>query len=386
MIKDRKTLGIYIHIPFCMAKCEYCDFLSFADFKQQDKYIDYLIKEIINSSIDSSLYLVETVFIGGGTPSSIDSAYIVRIMEALKKRFALSETAEITIECNPGTVDKDKLCDYKAVGINRISFGLQSADNDELKMLGRIHTYEEFLKSYNTALECGFDNINIDVMSGLMYQSVDKYEQTLKKVCELAPSHISAYSLIVEEETPLAKKLDILEGKGICPLPDENTERKMYHVTKDILSKYGYRRYEISNYAKEGFECRHNMSYWERVDYRGFGLGAASLIDESRYTNVRDFDSYYDMLDKGEEPFCESEILTKKDAMSEFMFLGLRKCDGIKKSEFFQKFGVEYDEVYSSVSEKYKKLNMLTDTKDTVCLTDEGMDVSNVIMADYLPD
>lgn len=381
----KTQLGIYIHIPFCVSKCIYCDFLSFSGReREQEKYISYLLKEIENVKLETEKYIVKSCFFGGGTPSVINAEYIEMILLALKKKFEFSENIEITIECNPGTVTEDKLKIYKNAGINRISFGLQSADNVELKELGRIHTYEEFLESYKMARNAGFLNINVDIMSGLPYQSLEKYQDTVKKVMALKPEHISAYSLIVEEGTPLKSKLDNMLEKGICVLPSEDMERQMYYDTKELLESQGYIRYEISNYCKKGYECRHNLGYWERVDYIGFGLNAASLINNTRFTNVTDFETYYRLLDKGKSCFMEIEQLSKDDAMSEHMFLGLRKSDGVSKKEFYERFGISLDEVYGNVNEKHIQMNLINDTGERICLTEFGMDVSNVVMAEYL--
>ena len=276
-------LEIYIHIPFCVKKCDYCDFLSApADLETKEKYVEALINEIKLNKNKMSEYVVDTVFIGGGTPSLLEENQISKIMSVLRDNCNMSENPEITIECNPGTITESKLWEYKKSGINRISFGLQSANDKELKSIGRIHNYAGFLESYNLARKCGFDNINVDLMSALPGQTLKSYEETLNKVVRLEPEHISAYSLIVEENTLMYDRVKKAQIKGINILPDEESERKMYYLTNNILRSNGYRKYEISNYSKPGKECKHNIGYWQRKEYLGFGIGAASLYKENR--------------------------------------------------------------------------------------------------------
>ena len=287
MIRN-KELEIYIHIPFCVKKCAYCDFLSGPqDEGIREKYVNALIEEICEYGDLTHKYHVTTIFLGGGTPSILEAPQIIRIFDALSRTFQIAGDAEITIEANPGTVTVEKLEAYKKCGINRISFGLQTTNNEELKLLGRIHTYEEFVESYQLARDCGFDNVNVDLISAIPKQTVESWKETLEKVIALVPEHISAYSLIVEDGTPFAN----VYGEG-CPgehdLPSEEEERAIYYRTEELLEKVGYHRYEISNYAREGKECRHNLGYWERREYLGIGLGAASLVDNARYKNTDD--------------------------------------------------------------------------------------------------
>ncbi len=414
-MKNKKDLGIYIHIPFCKQKCIYCDFLSGrADDSTKESYVKALLNEIKNianiykATIDD--YKVRTVFFGGGTPSVINADYIKEIMECLYNTFDVSKNAEITIECNPGTLDKVKADTYKSCGINRISFGLQSTDNNELKMLGRIHTFEKFKESLSIARQAGFDNINVDIMSALPGQTYASYKRTLENVIACDVEHISAYSLIVEENTPLYDKLDT----DYQPLPDEDTEREMYYCTEQLLGNAGFNHYEISNYAKPNYECKHNLSYWERTDYLGFGIGAASLFEEIRHTNIADRDKYirlnrceldfiqgdYNILNKSDmdnvdvkkcsinyyksELWEEESLLSVGEQMEEFMFLGLRKLKGIEKSEFKLCFGVDIYEVYGEVIEQNVNKGLLTDKGDRICLTDRGIDISNTVMADFM--
>ncbi len=376
-----KKLGLYIHIPFCVKKCRYCDFLSApCSEAEQEEYVKALAAEIVRSSDRFVDYSVDTIFIGGGTPSLLTPKQIEMIMETVHNHFSLEPYTECTIECNPGTVNERKAESWLLNGINRVSIGLQSANNHELKELGRIHTAEEFLDSYLLLSNVGFTNINIDLMSALPFQTEESFYGTLGSVAGLNPKHLSVYSLIVEEGTPL---YDWVHAGNEDKLPSEETERRMYYETRRILEGYGYHRYEVSNYAKPGYECRHNLGYWERKEYAGFGLGAASLVENRRYNNVSDLKEY--LCDCGRQKVNE-EILDKKDAMAEFMFLGLRKTEGIRKSDFFDVFGVEYDKVYKKATRELEAKGFLYVGENQVRLTDLGIDVSNVVLAEFLPD
>lgn len=396
-------LGIYIHIPFCVKKCDYCDFLSApSDEKTMECYTKALVKEIELNKELMKEYLVDTVFIGGGTPSILEGNLIAGIMRALRSNANIVEDAEITIECNPGTVTEEKLLSYKNAGINRISFGLQSANDEELRSIGRIHTYEEFLESYYMARECGFDNINIDLMSALPGQSEQSFKETLEKVVGLNPEHISAYSLIVEEGTEMYCRVECAKAKGENILPDEEEERRMYYLTKKMLSEVGYGRYEISNYAKQGYECRHNIGYWKRKDYLGFGIGAASLYKEQRYSNITNLNLYIDKLLATENLFVgqkdnggigqdkvqlieeNRQILSIEEQMEEFMFLGLRMMEGVSIKLFEEKFGKKYDNVYGKVSDKLVAQGLLECVEEHVRLTERGNDISNYVMSEFL--
>ncbi len=383
----KKQAEIYIHIPFCVKKCAYCDFLSApATEKVKMQYVQRLIQEISTSKWARMGISVPTIFIGGGTPSILPGEDIVRIMETVRSCFAVDEEAEITIECNPGTLTYEKLAAYKKAGINRLSIGLQSANNEELQLLGRIHTYEEFLDSYGLAREMGFSNINVDLMSALPGQTIESYGETLKKVCELQPEHISAYSLIIEEGTPFYQQYaqdNELREKGKEPkvLPSEEMERKMYEDTKTYLEQAGYKRYEISNYAKAGYECRHNKGYWTRVPYIGFGLGAAGLMEETRCQNEGNLAEYLQGNFPGEE-----QVLTTKEQMEEFMFLGLRLTDGVSGEKFQEAFGKTIRDVYgekidSLIENKLVKMDLLN---QDLFLTDYGRDISNYVLSHFL--
>lgn len=400
-----KKLEIYIHIPFCAKKCDYCDFLSMrADEGTKREYVNGLIREIELSKDMMKGYQVDTVFIGGGTPSILREDYIEKIMQTLKDNCELSENAEITIECNPGTVNLKKLEAYKRSGINRISFGLQSANDNELRELGRIHDFEGFVESYKLARKAGFNNINVDLMSALPGQTLESYRSTLNKVIELNPEHISAYSLIVEDGTPMEERVE----QNLVTLPDEDTEREMYYLTREVALKNGYNRYEISNYAKTGYECRHNEGYWKRVEYLGFGLGAASLYQNKRYSNVSNLNEYIGLLLDGgnDEDYYGGMVyqddvwdiqedtlnilhgkistLSNKDMMEEFMFLGLRMTEGVSEEKFKMDFGRNIDKVYGDVIEKLEKQHLLEKKDGRIKLTDRGVDISNYVMSEFL--
>lgn len=379
MRNPNALMELYVHIPFCIKKCDYCDFLSGpASAETQNNYVEALLTEISKSG-DFSEREISTVFIGGGTPSAVQSENIIRIMEALRRRFVFSDNAEITMEANPGTLTSEKLKDYREAGINRLSIGLQSADDGELRALGRIHTYQEFLESYHLARAAGFDNINIDLMSAIPGQTRKSWNRNLKTVVDLKPEHISAYSLIVEEGTPFAKrKLD---------LPGEDEEYQMYEDTARILGEYGYLQYEISNYARKGYECRHNKGYWMRTDYLGLGLGAASLIGgDTRWNNTSDMQEYLQNSGSLQKIRKDTVILTRKEQQEEFMFLGLRMTEGVSEADFQECFGVPLLKVYGEPLKKYKNMELLENKNGFWRLTPRGIHVSNWILADFLQD
>lgn len=375
----KKELELYLHIPFCIRKCQYCDFLSGpADEASQKRYVDALCRELEGAQEMAKDYAVTSIYFGGGTPSLLPGEWMEQVMETITKGYQICRDAEISMEANPGTLTAENLFRYRQAGINRISLGCQSADDRELKLLGRIHTWEEFLESYQMVREAGFTNVNVDLMSGLPEQTLERWENSLRKIAELEPEHISAYSLIVEEGTPFAKKELIL--------PDEETERKMYEETAAILQTYGYQQYEISNYAKEGKECQHNIGYWTRKNYLGFGVGSASLFENQRFSNTTDR-TYYETWSADPEKIRENqEILDRREQMEEYMILGLRMLDGVGKKEFEEIFGVPIEKPYGNVLEKYRKLNLMELTNERVKLTREGISVSNPILADFLLD
>lgn len=389
-MKNKKELGIYIHIPFCVHKCVYCDFLSFpASQELQKSYIDALLGEIERTaaSMSSKLenYVVTTVFFGGGTPTCIKPELIAGIMEKLRQCFAFSHQPEITIECNPGTLTEEKAKIYREFGFNRISIGLQTVNDELLKMLKRIHTFAQFEESFALARAAGFENINIDVMSALPGQHLSDYTQGLEKAVSFSPEHISAYSLIVEEGTPLWAYPEEFPAPA-----SEDEEREMYYATDKILKSAGYRRYEISNYSKPGFECRHNTGYWERREYMGFGIGAASLFENVRIKNISDIERYIN--EAGKMSVAESEEkLTLTDCIEEFMFLGLRMMSGVDCERFRECFGVEMLDVYGgpiakNIKNKLLEEKLSCDSKSVTGyrLTDRGIDISNSVMANFI--
>lgn len=411
-------MEIYVHIPFCQRKCAYCDFLSFpADADTQKKYMKALLTEIRDFPCDPPME-VSSIYIGGGTPSFIYAEAVAEILQTIRERFVVDGDAEISMEANPGTVTADKLALYRKAGVNRISFGCQSADAGELKELGRIHTWPEFQESFRLAREMGFTNINVDLMSGIPGQTEESWERTLRAVAEMGPEHISAYSLILEEGTPLYRRyieqknildtgvtqegmISILrrkraaedvqeirqsDGEQVCNagerwLPDEETERLMYDRTAEILASYDYHQYEISNYAREGYACRHNIGYWTGVPYVGMGLGASSYMSRTRYRNTSDLDRYCRDCSLGRK----WQALTEKDMMAEFMILGLRMTDGVSENEFLHRFGKTADRVYGDVIRHYTDLGLLERENGRIRLTRRGISLSNTVMADFLP-
>ena len=374
----RIPLELYVHIPFCVRKCQYCDFLSGpSDEETKDRYIEALLKEI-RAAEHTEDYEIVSVFIGGGTPSALKADAIASIMRTLQEQFFFCEDAEVTIEANPGTVDLEKLTIYRNVGINRLSLGLQSTDAEELKLLGRIHSYEEFLKSYEWAREAGFSNINIDLMFAIPGQTGEAWRQHLYQVAELNPEHISAYSLIIEEGTPFAEQnLD---------LPDEDTEYQMYEDTAEILERYGYRQYEISNYAKQGYMCRHNAGYWQRREYLGFGLGASSLYRGMRFSNTRRMQEYLKESRNSDQIRKDVTVLSRNERIEEFMFLGLRMTEGISEKKFEENFDVRLMDVYGDILQKYEETGFMEHIETKWRLTRKGIHVSNHILADFLLD
>lgn len=384
----KEQLGIYIHIPFCARKCNYCDFLSCsADYDTMKKYTESLIKEMRIESEYVNEKELKTIFIGGGTPSILPVELMESILRTLNEYCDMSSCIEFSMECNPGTLNADKLDMYRQYGVNRLSIGLQSANDKELKMLGRIHTFEDFLQSYYLAREKNYNNINIDLMSALPYQTKETYLDTLKKVVELNPEHISAYSLIIEEGTPIQKMVEIAKKN---PLPDETAERDMYYDTKRVLHENGYERYEISNYSKSGRECIHNTSYWRRTSYIGLGLGASSYIEGTRYNNISDFQTYFDILQKADKRdditrlHENIEQLTQRDMMEEYMFLGLRMMEGISIRAFYEEFGKTIDDVYGDILQKHIDEKLIERSDDRIRLTELGIDVSNYVFSDYI--
>ena len=381
-------LELYIHIPFCAKKCSYCDFLSFpAGQEAQEAYVAQLIREINASAIMGRDREVSSVFIGGGTPSILDPRMIVDIMSAVRHSFCVSKDAEITIECNPGSTLRHKFAVYRSAGINRLSIGLQSADNAELRMLGRIHSYEEFLKCYQGARMEGFENINVDLIDCIPMQTMHTWKKTLRSVVMLRPEHLSVYNLIVEEGTPFYE----MQQKGLLMLPDEEEQAAMDEFTRSFLRRNGYERYEISNFAREGAACRHNVGYWTGVNYLGFGLGASSLYDGTRWSNIRDISGYLaiDLLhDQQAEEKLRAEVheLDEKEQMEEYMFLGLRMTRGVSETGFRERFGRTVDNVFGKALSRHLEDGLLLREGSVIRFSERGMDLSNTVLSDLLLD
>lgn len=389
-----KELSLYLHVPFCVQKCLYCDFLSApADDETISRYADALSEEIRQASKDYTESKAVTVFLGGGTPSLLPADKMRLLLDTIRQNFCVAPDAEISMEANPGTVTKEKLIAYREAGINRISFGLQAADDTLLRTLGRIHTKEDFENAWEWTLSAGLHNRNIDLMEGIPGQDLDLFEKTLRFALSFQPEHISAYSLIVEEGTPFFERYS--NGRG---LPDEETERAMYALTGQLLSENGYHRYEISNYARDGYECLHNIGYWNGREYAGFGLGSSSYVNHTRWKNMDDLKTYLDVFSgasagdhaaaRGPEDRLmrlrrEVQHLSEEDEMAEFMFLGLRMMEGVSKEGFEARFSRKMDDVYGDVIRKHAAEGLLTDG-ERVRLTEEGISVSNYVMADFL--
>ena len=403
---NKKKLEIYVHIPFCAKKCAYCDFLSFpGNMRMRREYTDKLLEEIRIQSSFVREYQVDTIFLGGGTPSVLDVTDMTAIMGTLKEHYDIAPDAEITIEVNPGTVKMEGLVAYREAGINRVSMGLQSADDTELRYLGRIHTYDEFLKSFQRVRMAGFTNVNVDLISAIPGQTPESWRNTLKKTAMLKPEHISAYSLIVEEGTPFYDRYGghvEMESYEMSPeerrrlmalpdLPDEDTEREMYYMTRNCLAEQGYERYEISNYARPGFECRHNVGYWTGTGYLGLGLGASSYLEGCRFHNTSDFQNYVSAHLDDEAEFCQAlrqdmEQLSVKSKMEEFMFLGLRLTRGVSAEGFITRFGQSIRNVYGGVIDKLEREGLLEHKNGYYHLTERGLDLSNYAMSLFLLD
>lgn len=396
-MQNKEELSLYIHIPFCVRKCGYCDFLSApADEKARDRYVQALLMEIERyQGTETADRKIKTLYIGGGTPSILSVDQLDCIMQKIKYTFNFCDDIETSMEMNPGTASKEKCRALYQMGINRLSIGLQSTNDMELKTLGRIHSYEDFINTYTWCREAGFQNINVDLMAALPYQIVESYTTGLRKIIRLAPEHISAYSLILEEGTPFYQKYN----SGCYPLPDEEQERLMYRETEQILAQAGYERYEISNYAKKGYACRHNLVYWQGGDYLGLGLGSSSYMDGVRFHNTTDFNTYVNQGAYVED----REELSVQAKMEEFMFLGLRVMAGVSGTEFEKRFGKTMEDVYGDVLRKHEEEGLLQierkeDRKEAaaaepakgktniekVMLTTNGVDVSNYVFADFL--
>lgn len=386
---DHRQLELYIHIPFCARKCNYCDFLSFP-MKEADHaaYVEKLCEEIRASAPLAEAYEVSTIFIGGGTPSLLDPKYISRIIYYIRRFYTVRANAEITIECNPASTIAYKFAAYRDAGINRLSIGLQSANNDELRTLGRLHLFEDFLKCYQSARMEGFRNINIDLIDEIPGQTEKSWRETLRHVLMLKPEHVSIYNLIIEDGTPFRA----MQEAGRLSLPSEETQAAIDALTREMTEKYGYERYEVSNYAKPGYACRHNYGYWSNVPYLGFGLGAASCLKAERWSNLRSFSDYLALdMDAELAEGCptlhaQHESLSVQDQMEEFMFLGLRRTAGISEVEFQTRFQVDIHSIYGPQLRRYTEEGLLIHEGYRYRFSERGMDVSNFILSDFLFD
>ncbi len=373
-------ISLYIHIPFCAQKCLYCDFPSFARKDHLRKaYIEALNKEIISLREKHNNLEINTIFIGGGTPSVLEANELECLLKEVAK-LNMAKDIEYSMECNPGNLTEEKLEVMKKYGVNRISMGLQAKQDNLLKGLGRIHNYKTFKENFLLAKKVGFNNINVDLMFGLPNQSLNEWEETLREIISLEPAHISAYSLIIEEGTAFYN----LYKNDKLKLPTEEEERKMYHLAKKILEENGFNQYEISNYAKEGKECRHNLAYWNMDNWIGVGSAAASYINGKRIKNISSVEEYINSIkDKGE---AVEEIInnSKNDNMEEFMFMGLRKINGIDENEFKNRFSMNINDVYGEILNKYIGEGLLIRESGRIFLSEKGIEISNVIMADFL--
>ncbi len=382
---EQQELGIYVHIPFCKQKCYYCDFVSYSNkCERVENYINAVKKEI--SSYDFNKYNVTTIYIGGGTPSYIDSKQIKSILELIKAKLKKNkkkfEDIEITIEVNPGTLTEEKLHDYKETGINRISIGLQSAQDELLKQIGRIHTYQQFLDTYKLVKEIGFENISVDLMIGLPNQTIENLKQSLNEIIKLNPNHISVYSLIIEEGTPISKLLD--EEK--IQLPEEEQERRMYWYVKNFLELNGYNHYEISNFAKKGKESKHNMNCWKQEQYIGIGAAAHSYLNEIRYSNISNLEEYIKNIEENniEKNRRIEEKQTIEDKKNEFMMLGFRKIEGVDISKFKEIFIDNPIFLYREKLNKLVEEGLIEIDLNNIRLTNKGLNLANQVFEEFV--
>lgn len=374
-------LGLYIHIPFCIKKCKYCDFNSFKlNVDEKRKYLNSLKREMELYKVNLEDKSIDSVFVGGGTPSILNEEEIKILFQNIKNNFRIKDSAEITMECNPGTLTLNKLKTMKACGVNRLSIGLQAVQNNHLEYIGRVHTYEEFEKNYYQAKEVGFENINIDLMYALPNQSKEDWMESLEKVVKLNPTHISAYSLILEENTELFNMYQKHEFK----LLDEDTDIEMYEYTINYLKSNGYNQYEISNYAQKGFECKHNILYWKCENYVGLGVSASGFLNERRYNNLCELDKYEEIIHSGKKPIEWEEKLSIKDEIEENIFLGLRMNEGIKFKDFYEKYNLDFEEDYKIEIDKLKKMELIETNDEGMRLTQKGREISNSVFVEFM--
>ena len=389
---EEKEIGLYIHIPFCKQKCYYCDFTSYANKEELvERYIKCLKKEILQYANENKImsehgleerYVIKTIYIGGGTPSAIDEVYIINVLDTIKDNFKMRDNAEITIEVNPGTVNKDKLESYRECGINRLSIGLQAVQDDILKCIGRIHTYKDFENTYEYAREVGFDNINVDLMINLPNQTLDDVKESVKTILSLKPEHISVYSLILEPNT---KMYELINSKTLTIASDE-TERQMYWYVKDTLEKHKYNQYEISNFTKSGFESKHNMDCWNQKEYIGVGASASSFMENKRYSNISELEKYIENIEKGtpNKNLVLEEFLDEESKMDEFMMLGLRKIDGVDIKEFERIFQINPIMKYCKKLDKLNREGLIEIDENNIKLSNKGIDLANLVWEEFV--
>lgn len=374
-------LGLYIHIPFCVSKCRYCDFNSYKlDLDEKKKYLNALQKEMEFYKETIKGKKIDTIFIGGGTPSILNKNEIKILFQNIKNNFSITDNAEITMECNPGTLTLDKLKTMKECGVNRLSIGLQAVQNNHLEYIGRIHTYEEFEKNYYQAKEVGFENINIDLMYALPNHSKEDWMESLERIVKLNPTHISAYSLILEENTELFEMYEREEFK----LLDEDTDIEMYEYTINYLKSHGYNQYEISNYAKKGFECKHNILYWKCENYVGLGTSASGFLDKTRYNNLCELEEYENIIHTGKKPIDWKEKLSIKDEIEESIFLGLRMNEGIKFKDFYEKYDFNFEKEYKDEMVKLEEMELIKIENEGMKLTQKGREISNSVFVEFM--
>jgi oxygen-independent coproporphyrinogen-3 oxidase len=377
-----RELAVYVHMPFCQRKCYYCDFISFSNENQRiDEYVNFLLMEMNWYKPYLKGYSVKTIFIGGGTPSFVDGKHIKRIIEFIREKYNAENVEEITLEANPGTLNREKLALYKKAGINRISLGVQTLNDKLLKSIGRIHNSEDAVESIKLIKEMGFANVNVDLMFGLPNQTIEDCISTLEAVVDLGVEHISYYSLILEENTPIYRWYE----EGRINFPDDDMDRKMYHEGVKFLKSRGFKHYEISNFSKPGYECKHNLFYWQIKPYVGFGMAAHSNVENNRFCNFTDFKDYFSSLREGKAPILDAEYIDLNMEMAEYMIMGLRLIDGVDKNEFKKRFGKDLNDVYGHVIEKYVKEGLLEENSTNVRFTEKGIDLSNVVYVDLLP-
>ena len=383
---QEKPLSVYIHIPFCVRKCAYCDFLSSPQNEEvREEYVRALVRSIragarFCAQSPEDGHRVKTIYLGGGTPSLLTPDQILRILEAVFLTFRVEPFAEITMECNPGTVTGEQLCVLRRIGVNRLSVGVQSMNDDELALLGRIHTAGEAVQAVRAARAAGYENLSLDLISALPGQHFENFRRSLHEIMQLEPEHLSVYSLILEEGTAFARQA----AEGLLPdFPDDEEDRRLYYYTREYLERFGMKQYELSNYAQPGYESRHNIGYWTGRDYLGFGIGAASCYGGKRF-HVTDRLQQFLKDPCAPENLEEVSILSLREQMEEFMFLGLRMTQGVSEETFYRLFGKRLEEVYAAPLERHVNAGLLVRENGRIRLTYRGMDLANTVMADFI--